>query len=182
MKKIENRTLNLSLAGVFAALITLFTAYILHIPVGINGGYIHVGDTFIYVAAALLPTPYAIAAGAIGGGLADLLTSPSWAPATIIIKSLIVLPFTYKKQTLLCKRNYIAPVISFLISGTGYYIAESIMFGTGTALITAFTGSFLQSGSSMVLFYIVASALDKLRIKDTLANVRGRAAAKDAQA
>lgn len=180
MKRIENRTLYLSLAGVFAAIITLFTAYILHIPVGVNGGYIHIGDTFIYIAAAFLPTPYAIAAGAIGGGLADLLTAPAWAPATIIIKSLIVLPFTSKKQGLLCRRNYIAPVISFFISAIGYYIAEAIMFGTNAAIITAFSGSFLQSGSSMVLFYIIASALDKFKVKDSLTNVRGRAEAKDA--
>ena len=49
---------------------------------GFNGGYIHLGDALIYLAAVLLPAPYAMAAGAIGGGLADLLTAPVWAPAT----------------------------------------------------------------------------------------------------
>ena len=66
----------LVLTGLFAALICLFTAYICHIPLGANGGYLHFGDTLIYVAAALLPQPYALLAAAIGGGLADLLTSP----------------------------------------------------------------------------------------------------------
>ena len=75
--------------AVMAALTTLMTAYIFHIPVGVNGGYVHLGDTMIYLAAAFLPLPYACAAGAIGGGLADLLTAPVWAPATIIIKMLI---------------------------------------------------------------------------------------------
>ena len=58
--------------AVMAALTTLMTAYIFHIPVGVNGGYVHLGDTMIYLAAAFLPLPYACAAGAIGGGLADL--------------------------------------------------------------------------------------------------------------
>lgn len=57
--------------AVMAALTTLMTAYIFHIPVGVNGGYVHLGDTMIYLAAAFLPLPYACAAGAIGGGLAD---------------------------------------------------------------------------------------------------------------
>ena len=82
--------------AVMAALTTLMTAYIFHIPVGVNGGYVHLGDTMIYLAAAFLPLPYACAAGAIGGGLADLLTAPVWAPATIIIKMLICLPFSSK--------------------------------------------------------------------------------------
>ena len=72
----ETRLRLLTLTGIFAALICLFTAYICHIPVGPNGGYLHFGDTFIYVAASLLPQPYALLAGAIGGGLADLLTAP----------------------------------------------------------------------------------------------------------
>ena len=96
----ETRLRLLTLTGIFAALICLFTAYICHIPVGPNGGYLHFGDTFIYVAASLLPQPYALLAGAIGGGLADLLTAPMWAPATIIIKMLITLPFTSKAPTL----------------------------------------------------------------------------------
>lgn len=85
--------------AVMAALTTLMTAYIFHIPVGVNGGYVHLGDTMIYLAAAFLPLPYACAAGAIGGGLADLLTAPVWAPATIIIKMLICLPFSSKEQS-----------------------------------------------------------------------------------
>ena len=84
----------LTVTAVLAALITLMTAYICHVPVGANGGYVHFGDALIYIAAAILPLPYACAAGAIGGGMADLLTAPVWAPATIIIKMLICLPFS----------------------------------------------------------------------------------------
>ena len=84
-----NSAARMTLTGLFAAMITLMTAYICHIPYGANGGYIHFGDALIYIAAVLLPRPYALAAAAIGGGLADLLTAPMWAPATIIIKMLI---------------------------------------------------------------------------------------------
>jgi len=68
----QERLRLLVLTGLFAGLICLFTAYICHIPMGANGGYLHFGDTLIYVAASLLPQPYALLAAAIGGGLADL--------------------------------------------------------------------------------------------------------------
>ena len=84
----------LSITAVFAALITIMTAYVFHIPVPIAGGYMHFGDSLIYLAAAVLPTPYAMLAAAIGGGLADLLTAPMWALPTMVIKALITLPFS----------------------------------------------------------------------------------------
>ena len=97
MTKQDRKIRYLTYTGILAAMITLMTAYVCHIPIGTSGGYIHFGDALIYVGAAVLPKPYAIAAAVIGGGLADLLTAPMWAPATMIIKMLIVLPFTSKK-------------------------------------------------------------------------------------
>ncbi len=82
----RNRTSKITTAGLFAAMITVMTAYICHIPYGANGGYIHFGDTLIYMAAVFLPRPYALAAAAIGGGAADLLTAPMWANSKFSIK------------------------------------------------------------------------------------------------
>jgi uncharacterized repeat protein (TIGR04002 family) len=164
MKK-NKKVYNIALTGVFAALITIFTAYIGHIPVGANGGYIHFGDGLIYLAATLLPMPYAMAAGAIGGGIADLLTAPAWAPATIIIKALIVIPFTSKSITIVNKRNVAATVFAYLISATGYFLAEALLFGTKAAILTSFSGSFIQSGGSMIFFLLLGTTLDKAAFK-----------------
>lgn len=143
----------LVLTGLFAAVICLFTAYICHIPMGANGGYLHFGDTLIYVAAALLPQPYA------------LLAAPMWAPATILIKALITLPFTWKGRKLLCTRNRIAPFVSWILSTIGYYLAEGLLFGQYAALITSVMGSALQSGGSLLFFYLVAGVLDRQDVK-----------------
>lgn len=165
MIKKRSKTYNLTLTGIFAALITIFTAYIGHVPIGVNGGYIHFGDGLIYLAATILPMPYAMLAGAIGGGLADLLTAPAWAIATVIIKTLIVIPFSNKSLTIVNKRNIVAPVISYFISATGYFIAEALLFGTKTAILTSFSGSFVQSFGSMVFFLMLGTALDKFGFK-----------------
>lgn len=161
----------LTITGLMAAMITLMTAYICHIPVGANGGYIHFGDSLIYIAAALLPTPYALAAAAIGGGLADLLTAPMWAPATIIIKMLITIPFTNKSTKIITTRNIVATVIAYFISGICYFFAEYIIFGSfSSAFLASMSGSLIQSGGSAVFFIIFGIALDKAHIKAKLAN------------
>ena len=61
--------------------------------------------------------------------------------------------------------NVIATVIAFLISGTGYYIAEAILFGTKTAFFMSLSGSLIQSGGSAVFFVIFGLMLDKLGFK-----------------
>lgn len=161
----------ITLTGLMAAMIALMTAYICHIPVGVNGGYVHFGDSLIYIAAALLPTPYALAAAAIGGGLADLMTAPMWAPATIIIKMLITIPFTNKAAKIITPRNITATVIAYLISGIGYFIAEYIIFGAvGTAFLASMSESLIQSGGSAIFFIIFGLALDKAHIKSKLKN------------
>ena len=93
-----------------------------------------------------------VQAASIGGGLADLLTAPMWAPATILIKALITLPFTWKGRKLLCTRNRIAPFVSWILSTIGYYLAEGLLFGQYAALITSVMGSALQSGGSLLFF------------------------------
>lgn len=161
----------LTVTGLMAAMITIMTAYICHIPTGINGGYIHFGDSIIYLAAALLPAPYALAAAAIGGGVADLMTAPMWAPATIIIKMLITLPFTARSAKIVTLRNVAASVIAFFISGFGYFLAEYLLFGTMPALIASLSGSLIQSGGSAVFFIIFGLALDRTHVKSRLINL-----------
>ena len=159
----------LTITGLMAAMITIMTAYICHIPIGVNGGYIHFGDSLIYLAAAILPTPYALAAAAIGGGLADLMTAPMWTVATIIIKMLITIPFTNKSTKIITVRNIIATIIAYLISGTCYFFAEYIIFGSfSAAFLSSMTGSLIQSGGSAIFFVIFGLALDKAHIKARL--------------
>ena len=166
----RSRIKYLTITGVMAAMITIMTAYICHIPVGTNGGYVHFGDTLIYLAAALLPRPYAMIAAAIGGGMADLLTAPMWTVATVIIKMLITIPFTGKSAKIVTKRNVIATVLAYFISGLGYFLAEYLLFGTWSVLWVSMSQSLVQSGGSAVFFIILGLALDKMNVKKRFFN------------
>lgn len=165
---------NVVLVGVLAAMVCVAT-WFLHIPI-VGGGYVHLGDTVIFLAAALLPAPYAIAAAAVGAGLADLLVAPMWTPFTVVIKALMVLCFTAKKERLLCRRNALAIPIAGIIGVIGYYIAEVAILwlsgaelaAVGVAALAAVPFNALQEVAGGVGFLLLAAALDRLAIKRKL--------------
>lgn len=155
------------LAGLFAAIIFVTTAYILHIPTGMNGGYIHIGDAFIYLAACLLPAPYAMAASAIGAALSDALSPGGivWVIPTLIIKPILVLFFTAKSKKLVCKRNVLGIFLAGITGVTGYCIATTIITGSFWTALVAVPIGLLQPLGSGIAFIVFAIALDKINIK-----------------
>ena len=155
----------LVLTALFASAITVMTAYILHIPIP-TGGYIHLGDALIYLAACLLPLPYAAAAAAVGAGLADLLTAPMWVLPTLVIKAVLVLFFTSKSERILCPRNCAAVVMAGLFSPAAYALAGCAMAGTMTAFLPQFLGTLVQGIGSGALFLVIAPALDGVKLKE----------------
>ena len=164
----NKKVLNLSLAAVFSALI--FLATMIHISIGINGGYIHVGDTLIYLCAAFLPTPYAVSAAAIGGALSDIASgAPLWVLPTILIKAFSALCFTSKKDTILCARNYIACVIGAILCCGGYYIAEVLIYNCGFIVpLASVPMNLIQTGASAVLFIAIGVIFDRMGLKNRL--------------
>lgn len=155
-------------AALLAAAITIMTAFLFHVPIGATGGYVHFGDALIYLAAALLPTPYAIGAAMVGAGLADLLTAPMWIPATILIKALVTLPFSSRGKRLLTRRNVVATVVAGILTVVGYYLAEGLLFGAWAAFFISVTGNLVQAVGSALLFLVLASVLDRVGLKDRL--------------
>ena len=155
----------LTTTALFAAAITIMTAYMLHIPIP-TGGYIHLGDALIYLAACLLPAPYAVAAAAVGAGLADLLTAPMWVVPTLLIKALVALLFTCRRERLLCRRNCAAVFLACVLSPTAYALAGCILTGTLAAFVPQFLGTLVQGVGSGILFFVLAPALDGVKLKE----------------
>lgn len=163
------KTRLLALSGLFAAMIFVLTAY-LHIPTG--AGYTHAGDGMIYLAACLLPTPYAVCASALGGALADGLTGfIIWAPATIIIKACTALFFTNKSEKIITLRNILGIIPSLALCVVGYSLYEGVFmtkdFSTAT-IVAAFgqTPAYcIQVLASTILFVVCGIALDKIKFK-----------------
>lgn len=150
------------LTSAFTALVFVVTAY-LHIPT--KNGYIHVGDGFIYLAACLLPWPYAMTVGAGGALLADCLTGFAiWAPGSVIIKAITTLLFSSKKNKIINFRNSIALFPAAILCAGGYYLYESLLYGNFVAPLSGIPASIIQSISSSIVFVIIGTTIDKHKI------------------
>lgn len=173
MKNKEVR--KLVLTAMFAALIAVSTAMI-KIPTGINGGYVHLGDSMVYLAGCLLG-PYGAIASSIGGALADIIAGAAvWALPTAIIKPLNSLPFIlatsyYVKHQgthrIIHPSTIGMTVVSGFITILGYYIAEGLLFSFQASLITSMLG-LVQPVGSAIVFIIVGYALDRIKIQKYL--------------
>ena len=154
------------ITGIFTAIVFVFTAY-LHIPS--HTGYTHVGDGFIYLAACMLPLPYAMFVGAGGALLADCLTGYAiWAPGSIIIKTVAVLFFSRKSARIISVRNLLALIPAWAICIGGYYLYEALITGNYAAPLAGIPGYITQSVLSSILFVVAGLAMDKLNLKNTL--------------
>lgn len=154
------------ITGIFTAIVFVFTAY-LHIPS--HTGYTHVGDGFIYLAACMLPLPYAMFVGAGGALLADCLTGYAiWAPGSIIIKTVAVLFFSRKNARIISVRNLLALIPAWAICIGGYYLYEALITGNYAAPLAGIPGYITQSVLSSILFVVAGLAMDKLNLKNTL--------------
>lgn len=164
MKKVSVRLL--CKAAAFSALVFLFTAY-LHIPAG--NGYIHVGDGLIFLAACLLPRPYAIGVGVCGALLADCLTGYAlWAPASVVIKGLTVLFFSGKGKTILTLRNLCALVPAAILCAGGYYLYEALFYGNWVSPLAYIPSNLIQSAAGAVLFVAAGFTMDRTKTKSRL--------------
>ena len=175
----RDRIRNIVLTALFAAMI--FTAITLvRVPNPI-GGIIHFGDTFIFLAGAVLPFPYPLFAAGIGAGLANINAGLfMWAPFTVVIKPLMTLCFTARTPKILeSRRNYIAPFFAGAINLVLYYLALSLLIGLGirevdedvtmrVALLIPMAnvpGDLIQFAGSAVGYFALAKFIDRSGVR-----------------
>ncbi len=166
----------MAVTAMFTALITVMTAYFQIKTV--NSGYIHFGDSMIYLAACLLPGPYAVFAASAGGAMADILSGAAvWALPTAVIKALNTVPFLIAVKLLknkgsfsriISKETVAMSVISGLITIVGYWLAEGIMFGFAASTVASVLRGLVQPVGSAIIYCGVGMLLDKANFKSVV--------------
>ncbi|MBE6827676.1 MAG: TIGR04002 family protein [Ruminococcaceae bacterium] len=168
MNKKDKKIYTLSMAAVFAALTAVLTAF-LKVGTGINEGYIHFGDSIIYLASSVLPLPFAMASAAVGGAAADILAGAAvWAPFTAVIKALNALVFRLlinksRKANgikIFSARSVVASLISGIVTVAGYFGASSVLYSTEAAAVSI-PFDLIQAAVSTAVFLIIGVSLDK---------------------
>lgn len=149
----------LTVTGLFSAMIFVLTMFV---KVTVPSGYVHLGDAMIYICAVLLGSPWALIAGAIGEGLADVAGGfAMYAPATVIIKVIIALIFSLCKDEnkLLTVKSGIMTIPAALVTVGGYFAADMLI--DKTYAFVDIPGNIVQGVCSAVIFFVIAAALDK---------------------
>ncbi|MCT4605300.1 MAG: ECF transporter S component [Marinisporobacter sp.] len=161
----------LTITGLMAALVLVGTMLI-QIPTPTKG-YIHIGDSMVYLSGILLgPVAGSLAAG-IGSLFADVFSGYYiYAPATFVIKGLeaLAIGYIYKKierVDISVSKKMIVFAVSVLIGGTimvlGYLSYESVLYGFGTAVLGVI-GNIMQAVGGGVLAAPLMLAFDKIKL------------------
>lgn len=174
IKKPSATAKTVAVSAMFAALVTVTTAFI-KIPTPL--GYVHAGDSMVYLAASVLPGPFGLIASAIGGALADLISGyPHWALPTAIIKALNVVPFLLCRYALKNNERYrriinlpnlLMVIPSTLITLGGYLLANAFFHGFAAAF-AAVIPNLMQVGVAAVLYIALGLSLDAVQFKQKL--------------
>ena len=163
----NNKLIKMVYAAMFAAMIFVLTRFI-QIPVA--SGYVHFGDALIYIVASTVGGPWALVAASLGAAIADLTSGFAiYAPATIIVKALIALPFVVvnkKSEKILTPLTALFTILSGAITVGGYFVADLII--DKAYAVVDIPGNVVQAVGSAVIFIILAAAFDAAKLKKRL--------------
>ena len=150
----------LALGGMLSAVILVMTIG-MHLPVPATGGYVHLGDGFIFLTAAVLG-PYAALAAGIGSALADLLGGYFiYIPATFIIKAAMgLIAGKFAAQSSGIKR-IIVFAIAEAVMVVGYFAFEWLLYG-GAAALGAVLPNLVQGAFGVILGLILTEISSRM--------------------
>ena len=159
-------------SAVFAAIIFVATSY-LKVPLPVMG-YVHLGDGIIFLAATLLPLPYAIGAAAIGASFADLMAGYSqYILATFILKALTAACFSSRKGKSVSFRNLTAIIPAIIINVGGYYLYEAFLYKSFAAPLVSIPFNAVQSVCGAIIFVLLGAIIDKTKsLSDIFSEIR----------
>lgn len=165
---------SLALLALFSALVTV-TTLMVRIPIVATKGYFNLGDSLIFIAAALFGPLFGMIAGGLGSALADLIGGYiHFAPWTFFIKGVegliagFLIGFFKSKPWSL--KGVVVSIFSFVLAAAwmiaGYFGAEYIIYGFDYAPpLAELPFNVAQGGISavvaVVLVPIIALAMPK---------------------
>lgn len=167
VKSIEEKKIDIkeiTITGLFIALVFVFTAFInIRLPIGGNGGLIHLGNIPLFIAAIIFGKKTGCIAGGVGMALFDLLSGWTiWAPFTLVIVGLMGYVVGYiaekseKRKTL---AYILAIIIACLIKVVGYYIAEVILYSNLVAPLASIPGNIIQVSFAGIVTLLIVNKL-----------------------
>lgn len=167
------RTTDITITAAMAALVFLGT-YIFKIPT--ISGYVHLGDCMILLTVALFGIKKGALAGAIGGGLSDLVGGFFyWVVPTLFIKCMwaLVMGLIMHKVMKDKKGGFIiGAVVGGVLHIAAYTIVRAFIYGMATAIVEIPALAF-QTGAGIVIGFIIYHILKKSGVAGKLSGMVG---------
>ena len=162
--KTQTKVLNMAYGGMMAALVFVAT-YVIKLPVSVTQGYIHLGDGFILLGAALLGGT-AVPAAAVGSMLADLLGGYTvYCVPTFVIKGAVawVAVRSMRKSHPLWL-EIVWMILAEAVMVAGYFVVEWLVLGYGlAAAASAVLPNVIQGLSGVVVAAVLMPVLGRVR-------------------
>jgi len=168
----RDKTREVVLCGLLTAMVFVSTRFInLRLPLSVNGGLIHMGNTMLFMIAIVFGKKRGAIAGALGMGLFDILSGWFlWAPFTALIRGTMGYIVGRAAEGKTGKQQIIyvlaGIVLSSLVMIGGYYITEGLLYGNWIAPMTSVPGNVIQLILGAAIGVPLAEALKKTKIMD----------------
>jgi uncharacterized membrane protein len=169
--KVSLRTRDLIICSLLTALVFIATRFMnIRLPISVNGGLIHLGNTILFMSAIVFGKNKGAIAGAFGMGLFDILSGwIPWAPFTFVIRGLMgyivgYIAYLNNKNGNSMVYNLIGIFAASILMIGGYYVTEVILYGNLTAPITSIPGNVAQLVVGAVVAIPLSAALKRNKL------------------
>lgn len=173
----RNKVMTTVMTALMMCLVMIATMFI-KIPIPFTQGYVHLGDSIIFLSVLILGKKNGTAAAGLGSALGDILGGYAfWAPWTLAIKMLMAyimsafLEHAGRRDKEKTKDFRIsgAEITGMILAGIemviGYYAASAIMYGNLLTPLTSVPWNIGQFVVGMIIAGILAQTLYKTSLK-----------------
>lgn len=159
------RIFNMVLMGLMTCLVIVATMFI-KIPIPMTQGYVHLGDSMIFLAVLILGKKNGSLAAALGSAMGDILGGYAfWAPWTLVIKFAMAWILGVFVERFEKKGEIVGMTAAGIVMTAGYYIASSVMYGSWIVTLADIPWNIGQFIVGMILAEILDAALEKTPAK-----------------
>ncbi|MFC7687790.1 ECF transporter S component [Ureibacillus sp. GCM10028918] len=164
----RTQTFDLIVSALLIALVFVATVFLnIKLPIGGNGGLVHLGTGMLFIASILFGPKKGAIAGSLGMALFDLMSGWTiWAPGTFIARGLMgyivgKIAWSNGKSGNSAGLNILGMVVSTPVMLVVYYLYESIIFGNWIVPLGSIPGNLIQIAVGMIVAIPVCIVLKK---------------------
>lgn len=165
-----SKTREIVLCGLLIGMVFVATQFInIRLPLSINGGLIHMGNTILFMIAIVFGKKRGAIAGAFGMGLFDVLSGWFlWAPFTFVIRGMMGYIVGAAAEGKEGKKKLLYTLCGIVISSIvmigGYYVTEGLLYGNWITPMTSIPGNVIQLIIGTVIGLPLAEALKRTKV------------------